>query len=246
MKLIKALYAKALLFQREKPLLFGFSLLVFLLHMTLFAISFFQKPFIKTPNVRSLKVQTICLKQEPKKKVVVKTAAPAAQKKKVVKKNTKQKRKTAPKKKIQKKITPSKTAKLVSEVQKSLSQLESSPPSSNSLNSLSLPKPIGELKTSSYKILTENLDEKAIEYHSLLSEALKRQLSLPAYGTVKVKAKLSAEGTLLFLTVVYSDSEVNRLYIEKELPNASLPSFVGPLAERNEYVFSLTFCSDDD
>ncbi len=228
-----------------------FSLIGFF-HVFFILFGAFAKPNIKISKQKKLAIKTYQLEKETKvvsstisqSKKVSKKAAP---RKKII--PVRKKTKKAPRAKVssqprKKKI--SQTKKLLQEVQESIAKIETNKDNYLPNKSMSIPKPIGELKTSSFSVSSEETTEKSLEYHQLLTKVLKDHLMLPAYGKVKLKLTVSNSGLIKKLETLYSDSEVNRLYLEKHLPSLDLPEFSNDLSGLSEYCFSLVFCSDEN
>jgi outer membrane biosynthesis protein TonB len=170
---------------------------------------------------------------------------------KTIKKTPPTKKKTpppapTPSKKLADKIDPntSKTKKLLSELQESIAKIELNRDNSLPAKTIVVPKPIAELKADAYEIQSDAVEEEGVFYRDILIHYLKDALHLPGYGTVKIKLTLEHQGYVDDLTIVSSDSEVNRLYLEKTLQELVFPPFTGDLSSKRSYTFSLTFCSD--
>lgn len=80
-------------------------------------------------------------------------------------------------------------------------------------------------------------------YTASLVKELTQMLQLPEYGEVKIKIKVSPAGKILELLVLQAESKVNKLYLEKHLPNIVLPKYNEKVALNNEQTFTLTFCN---
>lgn len=82
-------------------------------------------------------------------------------------------------------------------------------------------------------------------YEEQLTCYLKRRLSLPDAGNVKLRLTLTSEGAVASLTILSSSSAKNRSLVEEKLPKISFP----PLADRFEgektHTFSITLKSDN-
>ena len=153
---------------------------------------------------------------------------------------------TAANKKLDTKTTlpDSKTKKLLSDLQESIAKIEVNRDNSLPAKTIVVPRPISELKADAYEIKSDPMEEEGVFYRDILINYLKDSLHLPGYGTVKIKLTLEHQGNVQNLTIVTSDSEVNRLYLEKTLQELDFPPFIGELSSKKCYTFSLTFCSD--
>ena len=139
---------------------------------------------------------------------------------------------------------PSKTKKLLADLQESIAKIEINRDNSLPAKTIVVPKPISQLKSDTYEIQSDPVEDEGVVYRDILIQYLKDSLHLPGYGIVKVKLTLEHVGHVQDIAVVSSDSEVNRLYLEKALQELAFPPFTGELANKNLYTFCLTFCSD--
>lgn len=140
-----------------------------------------------------------------------------------------------------KKVDDPKRQKILKELQESLTKLEQKP-SPTSTKPLHIPKEIKELKATISHINSDGVsDATSHQYEELLVEYLRQILTLPAAGFVKAKLALKSDGSCSHLKILSSDSEVNRLYLEKHLQDLVFPPFSHELEKQESYVFSLTF-----
>lgn len=219
-----------------------------------------HKPKLPQKNHKKLAINTYIL-EKPQRTILKQTSSPSKQTKspsnkkvvhtkKIVKKPTPAKKTQKPAKKHvstkqHSKQTSSQTQKLLKDMQESIAKIETNRDNCQLTKKVSVPKPIEELKTASYHIASEEVKEIALDYQDLLTKVLKDELTLPAFGKVKVKITVEADGEISRIETTFSDSEVNRLYLEKNLPNITLPRFIGELAHSKQHCFSLVFCSDE-
>ncbi len=257
--LFRKIYQRFLQYKKRYPLkLYIFSFIA-IAHIFLLTFGLIYKPSITIKPVKKLAIKTYVL-DAPKQIIAKNTQSvpkPTKAKithtkpaKKIVKKTKPVKSKSKPAKKYvstksRVKKTTSQTQKLLKDMQESIAKIETNRDNCQLTKKVSVPKPIGELKTTSYKISSDDEKQTAFEYQDILTKVLKDHLSLPAYGKVKVKLTVESDGNISRLETVYSDSEVNRLYLEKNLIAVDLPKFVGDLAGAKSYCFSLIFCSDE-
>jgi hypothetical protein len=192
-----------------------------------------KDPFSKSPSSAS----THAVKKEPAKKLPVKKE-PAIKKKSpsIATPTVKNPEKVV--------VSSSKTKKLLEDLQESIAKIELNRDNSLPAKTITLPRPITELKADAYEIHADASDEEGIFYRDILIQYLKDTLHLPGYGTVKIKLSLEHQGRVENVAIASSDSEVNRLYLEKILQELDFPPFTGDLSGKNSYTFSLTFCSD--
>lgn len=82
--------------------------------------------------------------------------------------------------------------------------------------------------------LTEDLPS------DLLITFLQNELHLPELGEVKIELIMSAQGKVISVKVLASESKKNEQYLEKHLPELSFPKLT---LSRNE-TFLFTFCNE--
>ncbi|MCH9630134.1 MAG: hypothetical protein S4CHLAM37_01270 [Chlamydiia bacterium] len=237
-------------FVRTRPFLTGAILLVLALHLSLFTYSLFKKTYKKLPEKKKLVVKTFVMPEvKVTERIVTQTVAPKVRKtprpvKKVVKKKP-QVKKT--KRIVQVKKPTDKRKKLIQDLQTSIAKIETKE-LNTAKSAVTVPKPISELKADHYEIKTETKpsegEECVAHYTDLLVSHLKNTLSLPGYGTVKLKLTLNSSGIIEKMVVSTSDSEVNRMYLEKHLSSLTFPKFTDELSGKKSHTFSLTFCSN--
>ncbi|PCI93158.1 hypothetical protein COB11_05810 [Candidatus Aerophobetes bacterium] len=236
-------------FVRTRPFLAGAILLVLVFHLSLFTYTLFKKTYKKLPAPKKLIVKTFVMPETKiTEKVITKSVIPKTKKvtipiKKV--KRTQQVKKT--KKIVQVKKPTDKRKKLIQDLQTSIAKIETKQ-LNTATAAVTIPKPISELKANHYEIKTETKlsdgEESVAHYTNLLVSHLKDTLSLPGYGTVKLKLTLNSSGIIENMIVSASDSEVNRMYLEKHLSDLFFPKFTDELAGKKSHTFSLTFCSN--
>lgn len=242
-------------FLKNKPALSLITAIVIGFHLFGFIYSFIAKTPVLKPYRQQLVVRTVVMPEDPTQHLIVKKGnntpikikgttssksnqvAPAAKKTTSQKSQNQTNTKTIP--------STTKTQKLLQDLQSSMSKIEQVRDNTASTSNINIPKPIAELKADSYHIETDNVDETSSVYKQLLVMYLKDNLHLPAYGTVKVELMLNQTGDVLSLKILSSDSEINRLYLEKNLKELSFPSFTSDLVGKKSSSFCLTFCSDE-
>lgn len=82
------------------------------------------------------------------------------------------------------------------------------------------------------------------DYTDALIGHLHQCLTLPDYGEVKIQLSLRQDGTVIKLVVLRAQSEKNKQYLEKNLPQLRFPRFDGAYASKKECVFTFTFCNE--
>ncbi len=85
---------------------------------------------------------------------------------------------------------------------------------------------------------------KTISYATLMMQRLQTALSLPEEGDVKLQLTLNADGKVLQLTILQSQSDRNSEYLSQVLPTLIFPGFTGDLQGRKQHTFTLTVCHD--
>jgi len=170
---------------------------------------------------------------------------PAAQKKKTPSPVSK---KTPEKKTSSSKKDPKVPKELLQELEKSLSKLDEHPVKATSKPSPSLPSPKAFSPLAGYqKENTQWTPSSFFEegnYEESLVQMLHQMLNLPEYGEVKIQITLKQDGTVAHLKVISAESEKNKTYLEKHLPHLRFSHFTGPLSEKKEHTFTLTFCNE--
>ncbi|PWU14212.1 MAG: hypothetical protein C5B45_04860 [Chlamydiae bacterium] len=97
---------------------------------------------------------------------------------------------------------------------------------------------------SSKVVVTSAQEEPTLSsYTASLVKVLSQMLQLPEYGEVKIKIKVSPAGKILELLVLQAESKINKLYLERHLPNIVLPKCNEKVTLNNEQTFTLTFCN---
>ncbi|MFN4175049.1 MAG: energy transducer TonB, partial [Parachlamydiaceae bacterium] len=115
----------------------------------------------------------------------------------------------------------------------------------SSLDSISLPSQLGELKIDNLAISTESsLSVRERGYRDELASRLKLTLKLPEYGVVKLKLTLNRLGKVTDVTIVQSESAGNKGHIKKALPSISFPPFGDNFIGHETYTFQITLNSE--
>lgn len=224
----------------QKPLFYSFGALALFFHIS-FLCFFSTKPISKMdPKQQKLLVKTHFLPAE----YVIKTAkpTPATLQKKTVSSKPKNSVSNA-KKKTSRTLSSTKTKQLLDHVQESLAKIETSKEISKGKEMMLVPQSIKELKADQYEITTPIQSEEKLLYQDILISFLKKSLQLPAFGSVKLSMTISKEGRLASLKVLFSDSEINRLFLQEKLETLIYPLFTKELLQSSEQTFELTFCS---
>lgn len=256
---LQRLYHDLQLLIHNKPYLILSCSLVLGIHLFVMIYSQIYSPPPLNPNRQKLIVKTMLLPPDPSKSTLVTklqsravpSASPAQKKqstplpvKQSAAKPTKQASSPSTKKQATTPPLPSKTKQLLSELQESIAKIETNRDNILPTHEISIPTPISALKADAYEIAAETIEEEGVLYRDMLIHHLKDSLHLPGYGTVKVELTLTHQGSVQHMSIIYSDSEVNRLYLEHSLEELMFPPFIGELANKKTYTFCLTFCSD--
>ena len=240
--------------QKKRKLFF---LTIFVHALILFAISYSHKNVSKNTAPKKMVVKTISPStsavkssafekasiapsskvQRPSKTEAKKASKPITSKNITTKKNEKKMQSGA-------KAEPDySTAKnLAKQLEDSLSKIEKGKIKSHVENTLSLPPPMALFQESPTP--TSGINEKeAFFYHESLVKYLQHALHLPEYGNVKIALTLKPDGTVMKLEVITSESEKNKTFLEKNLPQIKFPGF--SKSDGNEQkTFLLTFCNE--
>lgn len=239
------------LFQCERPILWIW-LSVIAMHLCLIGYCYLQSAVTPARPVRkSVMVQSVTLKPKSAKaaKPVSAAAAPAV-------KPTPAKKEAAPtpaakKEKIAKPAAPTKTAPT-----KSAPIAKAKP--AETATAAKKPK-INAEALAQVKANLQKIDHQATAaapavtaavavtsdvsaprpYEDLLAERLHLLLTLPDYGDVTIRLKLSRMGKVLNVSIVKSASEENRQYVQKTVPNLSLPPFGRSFGSDADHTFQL-------
>ncbi len=129
---------------------------------------------------------------------------------------------------------------LMRELEQSIANIDHKPTVQKPTKPPSLAPPIRlQIDTPSADIGTDDS-----HYTDHLVDHLRRALSLPEYGEVKIQLSLRQDGTVAKLIVLRTQSEKNKHYLESNLPQLKFPRFDGAYANKKEYTFILTFCNE--
>lgn len=224
----------------------GQKILLFLLisaHIGFVGMLMGSRPKQQSKKAHSLVVKTISLKPSSppaQKKSLAQKKISSLKPKSLVKKNSstiKQREKKVP--------TPKHTPQEFAIPSSILKQLE---------ESIAKIEQKDDKQCKSSTIVTASLSSKVVvtpaqegptlsSYTASLVKELTQMLQLPEYGEVKIKIKVSPAGRILELLVLQAESKVNKLYLEKHLPNIALPKYNEKVTLNNEQTFTLTFCN---
>ncbi len=201
-------------------------------HKSFFSVRVKPKPLVVTTRIYQ--------PPPPKPKAVVKKAAQTKKQGKVVakKKPAVKKKPPLPKKKTLvaktplKIPSPKKNAPLKASPLKKIAPEEKAP--------LKVPTPINALKVDK-----EVSMEPAVQYRDNLVAFLQNELKLPEIGSVTLKLSLQANGKVLQVIILSSESENNKAYLEGLLPNMEFPMFGKELGQKKNHTFTLTFCNEN-
>jgi len=81
-------------------------------------------------------------------------------------------------------------------------------------------------------------------YRDELAGRLKLLLKLPEHGEVQLKLTLDRSGKVLKVTITKSVSQLNRSYIEKNLPTLKFPSFGKHFDNKLDYTFNIQLSNE--
>lgn len=117
------------------------------------------------------------------------------------------------------------------------------------------PKPVQKRKTremlsqleknlNKIKAPAPKVEKKVVAYANLLADRLQTHLHLPEEGHVKLKLCLNADGKVIGLDILETQSERNANYLKAEIPKLHLPHFSGDHMGKKQNTFTLTVCHD--
>ncbi|CUI17812.1 tolA protein of Tol-Pal system [Candidatus Protochlamydia naegleriophila] len=114
------------------------------------------------------------------------------------------------------------------------------------LESSSIPRQIESLQIDALPTgsTPAQLNAREISYRDEVAQRLKLNLRLPDHGSVKVKLTLDRSGKVSQVTIVASESQKNKQYIEKTLPTLFFPSFGNQFEGASQYTFLVTLNND--
>lgn len=108
-----------------------------------------------------------------------------------------------------------------------------------------LPNSINSLQSDMIKFdNSDALSAKELSYREELAGRLRLSLRLPEYGAVKIKLTLKREGSVVSLSVVSSESQANKKYIEKIVPSLTFPEFGNNFDKQSQFTFQITLNND--
>lgn len=233
---------------KKRPLLsicIGLSILI---HISLFALSNKTQAFKHTPLRQKMVVKTHFVHDNrfQEREKLLQKASPSSKNHKTAISTKPQNSKTSKRQETPKKsksLTNDQAKKLLSDLQQSLAQIETTKEKKGDSKDLFIPQSIKELKTDLCEITSDSQNAQGA-YEDVLIDYLKSHLQLPAYGKVKILLTLNSKGELEDLEIVFSDSEINRFYLEKNIKGLHFPQFSHELIGQKNFTFNLTFSSD--
>jgi hypothetical protein len=78
------------------------------------------------------------------------------------------------------------------------------------------------------------------DYREELISRLKLLLRLPEFGAVKLELTISRQGVVQNIAIVSTESQINRAYVEKTLPEMKFPGFGDHFGTASKTTFSIT------
>ncbi len=115
------------------------------------------------------------------------------------------------------------------------------------IESSSIPKHIESLQIDALPVgsgAPAQLNAREVSYRDEVAQRLKLNLRLPDHGSVKVKLTLDRSGKVAQVTIVTSESQKNKQYIEKTLPTLFFPNFGNQFEGASQYTFLVTLNND--
>lgn len=90
----------------------------------------------------------------------------------------------------------------------------------------------------------ETLNSKEVAYRDELAGRLKRLLTLPEFGEVKLKLTLDRSGQVVSVKILAAQSSANKTYIEKTLPTLKMPAFGSKFGTAPTNAFTITMSNE--
>lgn len=81
-------------------------------------------------------------------------------------------------------------------------------------------------------------------YYAALVSSLKSHLKLPELGEVKVQITIKRNGSVHKLEILGSKNDWNKEYLEKHLPELSLPPFGDNFKGKDKQTFTITLTNE--
>lgn len=190
-------------------------------HFFLFFFAFKNEKQPPPSPKKSIVVHTFVSRPLPKPKVTSRTETPSSSKE------------------VQKPKPHStfKKNEILKELKDSLKKIEQAT-SPEQQNLLTFPKNIQSLQVDQIE------ESETSDYFLLLAQSLKEELELPEYGDVKLELTVHNNGRVLKIRVLQTASEINRRYLELNLPKVIFPPFSADFKNEREHTFTLTFCNE--
>lgn len=126
-------------------------------------------------------------------------------------------------------------AHLLQQLQESVAKIDQTSHKESPKNQLQTPKAISKLT------VEQGSEEDQADYANALVACLKRNLSLPERGDVKIELLVEKSGALKSYRVISSQSLRNQRHLENELGALRYPAFMGSLKSKQEHTFVISF-----
>jgi hypothetical protein len=127
------------------------------------------------------------------------------------------------------------SAQLLQQLQESIAKIDKTSDKENLINQFQTPKAASNLTVEQVG------EEDQADYANALVACLKRNLSLPERGDVKIELLIEKSGVLNSYSVITSRSLRNQRYLENELGALRYPAFMGSLKSKQEHKFVISF-----
>lgn len=137
--------------------------------------------------------------------------------------------------KRQTKTTSPVTEKLLQEIEESIAKIEGKHDKVDTNKQIKTPRTIDALQRDQ----PPELEPEQSNYSETLILCLRGALHLPDFGEVKIKLTLRQDGSVETLSVLKTESENNKRYLETHLPHVKFPAL-----NKQEHTFVLTFCNE--
>lgn len=137
--------------------------------------------------------------------------------------------------------------KLIAAAQESMAKLDKGRANLNNTKSnlaVATPVAIKDLQIEALPSDTHSMTVGEKSYRDELAGRLKLLLKLPEHGEVQLKLTLDRNGKVLKVTITKSLSQLNRSYIEKNLPTLKFPSFGKHFDNQPDYTFNIQLSNE--
>lgn len=137
--------------------------------------------------------------------------------------------------------------KLIAAAQESMAKMDKGRANLNNVKTnlaVATPVAIKDLQIEALPSDTQSMTVGEKSYRDELAGRLKLLLKLPEHGEVQLKLTLDRNGKVLKVMITKSVSQLNRSYIEKNLPTLKFPSFGKHFDNQPDYTFNIQLSNE--